>query len=818
MLTAWESRPNTDTTTGVLHFGFECPATDDIESTASRFPGDLLLTESAKHGLPASLASTTGVVGKVGNLSLHRIVGGWHAASARPSHDQLPVATAKARPPVAFDHQWLDDAIRAHPAIRQTLLNASIHDDLSYYSRESTLDHDARILLGQFRAEALGSSVVADPCKLAKAASPWLIEMPLDALSFSVRARNIFSYMNLNTVRDLAGLTRDDLFNQRNFGITTCKVVTQALRIAIKEGPPRNSKETPRPSIDDGQDDDMHTLPNDIRPTLVSEIWYCLQLLPAQEATILARRIGFMAEIQTLAQLGQTFQLTRERIRQICVKAIDKITHDGDWYNRLCTKISEMKVDTVRPLDLALTESLDPWFNRCSEYSTMIGGIINQMKNPSIRLIQIDETAYFANISQDTWDNVVKKAHALMHSLATNRAATKEECQTRISAILPDAGREFDELLWASISDLCRFSEDPNCDNNDRVLRRSGDNAETFVRAVLQSSEQPIHVREIARRVTELSGRKANIGTIHNIAYQCGLLFGRGTYGANHHFPLSDVQVERICEITEDIVADSPSKTRWHTIEILEGLLEIDGVESFNLNKYLLNIALHSCSSLKHVKRMYWRSSDSERIDSKSVSDENRIIAILRESGCPLATIDIKAKLRETSGVNEYFQILPTRNLIQVGRRMWGLNDRDVPVPLSEQQDLLNRLASVLAKKQSGLHISEVTAAVDSREFPAEGLFSLAMLDDRFNTAIGRYVYLASWGEPRRESLQEAVKSVLNGKQAMTIRELLSAVEERLDRSIMIERLRSTLHALDAQYDKSTGTWSYPEFNQVDEL
>ncbi len=818
MLTAWGSRPNTDTTTGILHFGFECPATDDIESTAARFPGDLLLTESAKHGLPESLASTTGVVGKVGNLSLHRIVGGWHAASARPSHDQLPVATAETRPPVAFDRQWLDDAIRAHPTIRQTLVDASIYDDLSYYSRESTLDHNARILLGQFRAEALGSSVVADPCKLAKAAPPWLIEMPLDALSFSVRARNIFSYMNLNTVRDLAGLTRDDLFNQRNFGITTCKVVTQALRIAIKDGPPRNSKAKSRPSIDDVQDDDMHTLPNETRPTLVSEVWSCLQQLPVQEATILARRIGFMAEIQTLAQLGQTFQVTRERIRQICVKAIDKITHESDWYNRLCTKISEMKVDTIRPLDLALTESLDPWFDRCSENSAMISGIINQMKNPSIRLIQIDKMAYFANISQDDWDNAVKKSHRMMHSLATNHNATKEVCQTRISTILPDAGREFNALLWAGISDLCHFTEGPNRDNNDRILHRFGDNAETYVRTVLQSSEQPIHIREIARRVTELSGRKANVATIHNIANQCGLLFERGTYGANHHFPLSNVQVERICELAEDIVADSPSKTRWHTIEILEELLEIDGFESFNINKYLLNIALRSCSSLKHVKRMYWRLSDSERIDSKSVSDENRIIAILRESGCPLATIDIKAKLRETSGVNEYFQILPTHNLIQVGRSMWGLNDRDVPVPLSEQRDLLNQLAQALEKKQSGLHISEVTAAVDSRGFPAEGLFSLAMLDDRFNTAIGRYVYLVSWGEPRRQSLQEAVESVLKSKQPMAIREFLSAVEERLDRSIMIESLRSTLRALDARYDKSTGTWSYPEFDQVDEL
>ena len=811
ILTAWESRPSTATTTGILHFGFRCPATEDLEAIASRFLGDLLLTDSAKHGLPEGLTSTTGVVGSVQNLSLHRIAGGWHAPSFTPDTDRPSSADVKTRPPVAFDDQWLVDITQTHPTLRQALQNFAIHDDRSYFSREFSLDHNTRKILGLFRAKALGSSVAPDPCKLAKAAPPWLMELPLNDLDLSVRAANVFLHMNLNTVQELAALTKDELMNRRNFGHTTCKVITGALMKAIENGPPQKSREHSRISEHDDRDTGRHTTSFRTSSTLVSEIWQTFQLLPIRDAEILARRVGFMAQVQTLAQIGHAFELSRERVRQICVKAMNEITQQSSWYEQLGTRISKLQDQTIQPLSLDLMESIDPWFEGCAEHSALLSEFLKQAKNISIRIIQINGTTYFAKISQSDWDNVVRNAHKMMHSLVAKKSVTKEDCQSRIAAILPSTGREFTHLLWANISDYCHFSKGSDKHMNHQILHGFGDNVEVYVRKILELSEQPIHVREITNKVTELSGREANLSTVHNIAYQCGLLFGSGTYGTGRHFPFTQEEVGLICELTDNIVTNALPKRRWHTAEILDELLECDDLGDLQLNKYLLNIALNSCSSLAHIKRMFWAVIDSEEKDSEGVSYENRIIAILRESGCPLSTIDIKARLRETAGVNEFFQIVPTRELIRVGYSTWGLNDRDVPVPFSDQQDLMNQLAFALEERQSALHISEVTSVITSRAFPAEGLFSLAALDDRFNTSTGRYVYLKEWGNPRRETVRTAVTAEFRGVDQMTIRELLVAVEKRLGRSIRLESLHSALHALDARYQRSTGTWSFPK-------
>ena len=809
--TAWESRPSTATTTGILHFGFRCPATEDLEAIASRFLGDLLLTDSAKHGLPEGLASTTGVVGSVQNLSLHRIAGGWHASSFAPSTDRPPSAEVKTRPPVAFDAQWLVDATRTHPNLGQALQDVAIHDDRSYFSREFSLDHDTRKMLGLFRAKALGSSVPPDPCKLAKAAPPWLMDLPLNDLDLPAQSANVFLAMNLHTVQGLAALTKEELMNRRIFGHTTCKVITTALMTAIENGPPQKSRNNSSTSDHDDRDIGGHTKSSHTSSTLVSEIWRTFQLLPVRDAEILARRVGFMAQAQTFVQIGITFSLSAESVRRICVKAMNEITQQSNWYEQFGTRISKLQEQTTQPLSLDLTESIDPWFKACGDHSALLNEFLKQEKPVSIRIIQINGTTYFAKISQSDWDKAVSNAHRIMHSLAAKQSITKEECQDRIAAILPSNGREFTDLLWANVSDYCHFSKGSSKHLNHHILDGFGETLAVFVGKVLELSEQPIHVREISKRVTELSGREANVSSVRNIANQCGLLFGIGTYGTRHHFPLTQEEVGLICEITDNVVANSLPKRRWHAAEILAKLLERDDLGDLQLDKYILNIALNSCSSLAHIKRMFWAVMDSEEKDFEGVSYENQIITILRESGCPLSTSDVKARLREIAGVNEHFQILPTRELIRVGNSTWGLNDRDVPVPFSDQQDLMDQLVIALEARQSALHISEVTSVIDSRAFPAEGLFSLATLDDRLTTSKGSYVYLKEWGNSRSETIRAAMTAEFRDVPQMTIRELLVAVEKRLGRSIKVETLYSTLQALGAQYLKSTGKWSFPK-------
>jgi len=66
------------------------------------------------------------------------------------------------------------------------------------------------------------------------------------------------------------------------------------------------------------------------------EIDKILDILPEKERLILEMRFGIGTDPMTLEQIGNMFGLTRERIRQIEIKALKKLRHD-----KTCQKLKE---------------------------------------------------------------------------------------------------------------------------------------------------------------------------------------------------------------------------------------------------------------------------------------------------------------------------------------------------------------------------------------------------------------------------------------------------------------------------------------------
>ena len=131
--------------------------------------------------------------------------------------------------------------VKGNPSAEETLLKAGITDDKNYLKNESNLDQLNRHKLGVFRLHYLIGRNCDNPCKLARAAPPWLAERNLITLEkMSLRAGNVFKNNKIKTVKDLSKWSQNALCELRGFGIKSLRDTIESLNVALVRGPPNS--------------------------------------------------------------------------------------------------------------------------------------------------------------------------------------------------------------------------------------------------------------------------------------------------------------------------------------------------------------------------------------------------------------------------------------------------------------------------------------------------------------------------------------------------------------------------------------------------
>jgi hypothetical protein len=198
-------------------------------------------------------------------------------------------------------------------------------------------------------------------------------------------------------------------------------------------------------------------------------------------------------------------------------------------------------------------------------------------------------------------------------------------------------------------------------------------------------------------------------------------------------------------------------------------------------------------------------------------------VSLLSDAGRPLSTIEIKQGITALRGVNEIIQINPADPLIRVGKGVWGLNDRDVPIKRADQPALIEGLIAILCRKQSGIHISEMQKLNLGSMRPGlspQIVFSLATRDRRLRVNSEEYLFLDEWGSPRRESLMDAVSNILiEDPRPIGLDGIVDLAEIRMQRPCTKAAVLNCLQALNAKYDTRNETWTPSDstVQQIDE-
>lgn len=819
VIKAWDARPTPHHVTGVLHLGFHRPPTDTFLEVAQAFPGRLLLTAAAKYGMPPEYAASDQPVGYADYLPVFLGTLGWgYALDAQ----ELTLSIAPIPPPAPLPQPegWVEEFIKTDVTYREAFRSATIHNEPSYLVNEGTLTRDLRYQSGLFRYRKLIGADDQDPCAIARSAPPWLQERAFNSMELSVRVANVFANMKLKLVKELCPLNTDALLRFPNFGRKSVRDLQHSLVHALREGPVMrdvydlgHKSPTDIPLSDERSvDEAVHELSAPSR-----RVWNEGFLVGFQETfstlfprdgDVLSRRMGLYGPFETLQEIADDYDLTRERIRQIENRAIKRLARNPDLRMLLTSKLEFLLSTRNFPLPLLGVEAVDKWFLGLSKSSTALPYILETLSENKFGITRIEGVDYLGYLTQQRWDDLLSEVRRLLET-GVGQKWSKEDCKALVEAQIPESAREFRPLLWDEASKLCHFALDRG---GRRVLVGYGHGAERAVLAVLSAATEPLHYGKIAKIAEDELGCEHDVRRIHNAAASVAILLGRGIYGLEKHIALLPEDADIIREEAEDCVLSGPLGRQWHVRELLATLMERDFPASLSLDKYTLDYVLQKSTALSSLGRLVWTQT---KTGSEGVSDRldirQAIISLLQNAGTPLSAIEIKQGIVAQRGVNMTFQIISADPVVRIRRGVWGLNDRDIPLKRTDQPHFIERLIWTLAEQGTGIHISEIHSLASPYSPPTvspQTIFSLAVQDDRMRANSEQFLFLSEWGSARRESLSAAILSLLaEADHGISFEEIVKLAETRLQRSLNKAAISKCLQTLNTRYDEHGEKW-----------
>jgi len=673
---------------------------------------------------------------------------------------------------------WLKVLKKENPSLESECLKLLIFDDKTYLEKRHELTEQVSRELDLIRFEQLKPLInTEDPSQLIPILPAPILNAHISQLGLTVRTNNVFSVQGVLCLRDAFGITLTDMLKWPNFGKKSakdlCELLTdsaQKLTFQLPNPSSKNINSIEQETVMNGSTaeyenkSDDYTIEHIQLIPLKQHFENSLATLSENARLVLEYRTGYKGPIKTLEEVGQLVDRTRERIRQIQKKNINKIIDTEYWDDCIAIKIGTLLIDREQPLYLEMLEVEDDWFSGFIGNYQHLASIIELFSENQIQLLTINGAVVISRISQDSWDSLISGFRKSLKAKAEERLWTREDINLIFKADLENKGApELLSILWDTFSDTLQFGTEKE------VLVTYGKSGESAVFTVLQQAEAPLHYREVALRATAILGRKVEERLAHNsLPRQGAKLFGRGVYGLPKFNPISDLICKHIRTVVSKMLYEGPLAKQWHVTEILSNLKDRFPSLPEDLDLYILNIIFEDCDEITYLNKNVWARADSGQKPTDRVDMADAFTKILEDAGKPLKGKEIKARLEVIRGVHEALQLQPTDRMLQVGPDTWGLYERDINIDSESITKYLNALHNHLKTEQKGIHVTEVEVFLDQINLGLElpesyTLLSLAQKDERFYLGRSMFLGLDEWGEDtRRYTNAQAVRKILD--------------------------------------------------------
>ena len=826
VLVAWEAGRKVAATVGIVHVGTSRPPNSAFSNVASCVSDCIVLTTSARWAFDR-VGTYSDAIEYVEGLGLHVALSGWGHAEQNlldiaGAHQSSRDENAK-----VFGSPWLNLFSEINPKMARDAWSLGVQDDASYCSQEQSFHWDMRHALGTARMNYLMTTRDTDnPIHVATSCPPWLLDTPLDLINATVRCTNALRSASIKLVADLLQLTTDDLLSISNFGRKSLNDLAIALRSASQNGPIlQNTHDDTCRTADHAsgvakvvienkghfQDEYIDKPPS--RRSFKLAFEFNMSCLKVNQRIVLRRRIGSDGPKMTLAEIGEEIGISRERVRQIESDIIEIFRMDGVWQTELAARLDAILKDREDPLPAESLHIFDLWFADVENMMPELDFIFGRILDDQFSVLEINGWRFVTRISRIEWQNVVREGRMVLERAAQNKLS-KAYARQLVEELLSNKGGELVSELWASLQTTALFARD---ERGVEVVVGVGTNSEDLVSAVLSASDRPLHFTEIPKRIQDAFGQSVEVKRAHSAARNVGMLFGRGTFGTLRHCPLTLEEMNILRHETEEIIFAGAKDRQWSCFELVERLAERDLEFGDVVNTYIVHLALQMSSVLSNLGRFVWTQSGERPYGTQDRIDiAQAILSVLQSGGRPMTRVEIRTALMRDRGLSGSFQIHPRGSLVRTSPSYWGILERDILLSQTEIRKACACAAGLLESDQRGIHLTEIKKRLSDGiseilfvDDPV-GIFSVLLTDSRFRSSLSGYIYLESWGTPRRLSQGDAVMAVLrqvkdNGIQ---VSELLKKAAELLGWTIQRESVYNNLVTCGAEFNDETGRWT----------
>lgn len=510
---------------------------------------------------------------------------------------------------------------------------------------------------------------------------------------------------------------------------------------------------------------------------------------------IMTRRSGLGGEAQTLQVLGDTFGVSRERIRQLEARVAAGLRR-REFAGETARRVSAALAEGARPLGEI---ALDPWWSGAEARSEVVGYVVDDILGLAAHVFEWDG---------EPWLGPEKRA-AVEHAWdALETAAGRVRLPAPFSAFEPalararkSVGDRLAERFRQQLKERLQFD---GSFADERVVA-IGDSRRAEALGILRASPTPMNVDELYRRV----GSRLHFTDEF-------LYFGPRTVGVEQHFPEFARWRSLLVPAARALIESTAPDRQWTCSELLEELREEHELPEW-LNAFCLGSLVRGSPELVYLGRLRVALPAGEESQTRVFIHE-AVEKILREAGAPVSKDELFAKLRARLGASPLTlqALLAKPGFVRVDDDRVGLLDRDVPGGAEAIAEALDQLEAILDRRGRGLSSHHASAEVRQLSLPHEAwtealMMSLVRGDGRFRTSRSGAIGLSAWESTRVPTRQELLRAALDEASG---RVSVEAVCDRIEAYFGDRPTRGTLGGMAAASGASLdGGWIVPKSN-----